>query len=111
MGGRTSLVVIFGFLLAGCSVGPNYHRPAMAIPEVFRAPTPLSARQAESVADLKWFEVFKDEQLQTLIRTALAQNYDLRDAVARIDAARFTHVSDARVESLAELVVAQVMRA
>ena len=88
MGGRTSLVVIFGFLVAGCSVGPNYHRPAMAVPEAFRAPTPLSARQAESLADLRWFEVFKDEQLQTLIRTALAQNYDLRDAVARVDAAR-----------------------
>ena len=88
MGGRTSLVVIFGFLVAGCTVGPNYHRPAMAVPEIFRAPTPLSARQAESLADLKWFEVFKDEQLQTLIRTALAQNYDLRDAVAHVDAAR-----------------------
>jgi len=40
-----------------------------------------------SLADLKWFEVFKDEQLQELIRTALAQNYDLRQAVVRVDAA------------------------
>jgi multidrug efflux system outer membrane protein len=40
------------------------------------------------VADLKWFEVFRDERLQELIRTALAQNYDLRDAVARVEATR-----------------------
>jgi multidrug efflux system outer membrane protein len=40
------------------------------------------------LADLKWFEVFKDEKLQELERTALAQNYDLRDAAARVEAAR-----------------------
>ena len=40
------------------------------------------------MADLKWFEVFKDEKLQELERTALVQNYDLRDAVARVEAAR-----------------------
>ena len=44
--------------------------------------------EPESIAELKWFEVFKDEELQELIRTALTQNYDLRDAVARVDAAR-----------------------
>jgi len=41
-----------------------------------------------SLADLKWFEVFKDAKLQELERTALAQNYDLRDAAARVEAAR-----------------------
>ena len=45
-------------------------------------------REAASLADLKWLEVFKDEKLQELIRTALVQNYDLRDAVARVEAAR-----------------------
>jgi multidrug efflux system outer membrane protein len=48
----------------------------------------LPAPQAASLADLKWFEVFKDEQLQALIKTALVQNYDLRDAVTRVDQAR-----------------------
>ena len=42
----------------------------------------------ESIADLKWYDVPQDEQLQELIRTALAQNYDLRDTIARVDAAR-----------------------
>lgn len=41
-----------------------------------------------SIGDLKWFEVFKDEQLQQLVRTAMVQNYDLRLAGARINAAR-----------------------
>jgi multidrug efflux system outer membrane protein len=74
--------------LSGCTVGPNYKRPAIATPANFRAPDPLPASQAASLADVKWFEVFKDDKLQELIRTALAQNYDLRDAVARVEEAR-----------------------
>src|SRR5947209_3154648 len=75
-------------LLTGCAVGPNYHRPAVQVPATFRAPEPLPPQQAASLADLKWFEVFKDDQLHGLIRTALAQNYDLRAAVSRVEAAR-----------------------
>src|SRR5215469_5070622 len=86
---RSSIVVILIVLaLAGCRVGPNYHRPTMDIPENFRGPSPLPAPQAASLADLKWFEVFQDPQLQQLIRTALEHNYDLRDAVARVEEAR-----------------------
>jgi len=73
---------------AGCTVGPNYRRPAVPTPASFRAPTPLPPGESSSLADLKWFEVFRDERLQDLERTALAQNYDLREAVARVEAAR-----------------------
>ncbi len=75
-------------VMAGCVVGPNYTRPSVVVPQAFRAPDPLPAPQAASFANLKWFEVFKDEKLQGLIRDGLAQNYDLRDAVARVEAAR-----------------------
>jgi len=75
-------------LLPGCTVGPNYRRPSLQSPATFRAPTPLPPDEASSLADLKWWEVFKDEKLQELEKTALAQNYDLRDAMARVDAAR-----------------------
>src|SRR5579864_4926203 len=87
---RKSFVAAAGIavLLAGCTVGPNYHRPQIQAPSTFRAPTPQSASDTASLADLKWFEVFKDEQLQELERIALVQNYDLRDAVARVEAAR-----------------------
>lgn len=81
----TALLAIFS---AACTVGPNYRRPAIQAPENFRAPDPLPAPKAESLADLKWFEVFKDDKLQGLIRTALEQNYDLRSAVANVEAAR-----------------------
>ena len=79
------LVAIF---LLGCTVGPNYKRPQIPTPDTYRAPAPLPPGDAASLADLKWWEVFKDQQLQELIRTALAQNYDLREAVARVEAAR-----------------------
>jgi multidrug efflux system outer membrane protein len=74
-------------MLAGCTVGPNYHRPAVQVPTEFRSPAPVP-NQPESLGDLKWWQVFKDEQLQKLVRTALTQNYDLRDAVAHVEAAR-----------------------
>jgi NodT family efflux transporter outer membrane factor (OMF) lipoprotein len=83
----TAILVATG-LLSSCAVGPNYVRPTVPVPANFRAPEPLPAPQAESLADLKWFEVFKDEKLQKLTRTALVQNYDLRDAVARVEQAR-----------------------
>ncbi len=81
------IVVATGFL-TGCAVGPNYVRPTVNPPASFRAPEPLPPSQAASLADAKWFEVFKDEQLQGLIRTALEHNYDLRDAVSRVEEAR-----------------------
>jgi outer membrane protein, multidrug efflux system len=74
--------------LSGCMVGPDYHRPSLTAPDRFRGASQPISPDAQSIAELKWFEVFQDEQLQELIRTALAQNYDLRDAVARVDAAR-----------------------
>ena len=77
-------------LLAGCTVGPNYHRPTVDSPTNFRtlAPETGSQSQASSYADLPWWEVFHDPKLQELIRSALKQNYDLQLATERINAAR-----------------------
>ncbi len=82
--------VIFAGLAASCTVGPNYHRPAVQSPDAFRdlADNPQAQAQAASYADLKWWQVFQDPQLQELIRTALKQNYDLQIATERINAAR-----------------------
>ena len=81
---------IFAGLASGCTVGPNYHRPAVQSPDAFRdlADNPQAQAQAASYADLKWWQVFQDPQLQELIRTALKQNYDLQIATERINAAR-----------------------
>src|SRR5262245_34418887 len=78
----TAAVLAVTFL-AGCTVGPDYHRPGVQTPQTFRAPAPLPEPQAGSLADLRWWEVFQDEKLQDLIRAALINNYDLREAVAR----------------------------
>jgi len=80
--------ILLAILCTGCTVGPNYQRPAVPVPASFRAPELLSSAQGDSLGNTKWFEVFKDEQLQSLVRTALEHNFDLRDAVARVDAAR-----------------------
>ena len=88
MNRRTPICALSLLVLCGCTVGPNYQRPNLATPAQFRAPEPLPVQEAFSLADLKWFELFHDEQLQALIRTALVQNYDLRDAVTRVEQAR-----------------------
>src|SRR6516162_8895139 len=77
-------------LAFGCSVGPNYHRPVVQTPTAFRdlSDNPQAQAQAASYADLPWWQVFEDPQLQELIRTALKQNYDLQTAAERINAAR-----------------------
>src|SRR6059036_446110 len=81
-------VILLTLFLTACAVGPTYHRPVVQIPDTFRGPQPVAALEGGSLADLKWFEVFKDDRLQDLIRTALQQNYDLRTAVANVEAER-----------------------
>ncbi len=72
--------------LAGCAVGPNYHRPAVSSPDNFRgAKTPAVTN---SLADLAWWDLYQDPVLVALIRTALTNNYDIRVAVTRVEQAR-----------------------
>ena len=76
-------------LLSGAAMGQKkYQRPPVNTPDEFRGAESTSPADPNSIGDLKWFEVFQDEALQKLVRTAMAQNYDLRLAVARINAAR-----------------------
>ena len=79
-------LVLLVSLVSGCAVGPDYKRPTTSVPSTYRGLTPEQAAKASpaSLADEKWWEVFQDEQLQELIRTALEQNYDVRIAATRI---------------------------
>jgi outer membrane protein, multidrug efflux system len=73
-------------VLGACTVGPNYARPPLDPPPQFRsAMTPATA---ESLGDVTWWTLFPDEALQGLIRTAIAQNYDVQIAISRILDAR-----------------------
>ena len=83
---RTVFGVIVFFLLTGCTLGPDYLRPRIQIPDNHRGVGGTSA--AESLADLPWWELFKDPVLQELTREALRNNYDLRTAAARVEEAR-----------------------
>src|SRR5262245_14179624 len=83
-------IVVLSIVFASCRVvGPKYTKPVVPAPASFRGAidAPVGTDNS-SLADLKWFEVFKDEALQELIRTALVRNHDLRDAVVRVDAGR-----------------------
>lgn len=72
-------------LLTGCTVGPEYKRPPVTVPDSYRGLAPEAGQPStSSLADEKWWTVFQDPQLQILIRGALAQNYDLRIAAVRV---------------------------
>jgi multidrug efflux system outer membrane protein len=80
-----AVFAILGFA-CGCAVGPNYKRPVVDTPATYRGVMLEAAARGEarSLADEKWWEVFQDERLKELIKTALQQNYDVRIAAARI---------------------------
>ena len=88
--------------LVGCTVGPDYTRPVTPEHVEYRedaatpttstpdtlAPPAAPVPAVESVADLPWWELFRDPVLQDLIETAIANNRDLDVAMARIEEAR-----------------------
>jgi multidrug efflux system outer membrane protein len=76
--------ILIGLALVGCSLTPEYERPEVPVLKDWRVPS----EDQRSLADLAWWDLFQDEALKGLIRTALEQNKDLRLAVARIQEAR-----------------------
>src|SRR5580704_1795850 len=95
-------VVVLLLGLAGCTVGPNYKRPSVDVPGAYRGVAPDASDKsytetqpaqpqpqptqsaAQSLGDERWWEVFQDPDLQSLIRTALKNNYDVRIAATRV---------------------------
>jgi multidrug efflux system outer membrane protein len=84
------LVLLAPLLLAACALGPDYQRPHDLTPAGYRTADglPVPATTTTLLADMPWWEVFRDPQLQRLIQTALAQNQDLLIATARVEEAR-----------------------
>jgi outer membrane protein, multidrug efflux system len=85
---RRRALLSVAFVLAGCAVGPDYSRPKLPMPPDFRGQSPDVPVSEQSIGDLAWWEVFQDDTLQKLLRTALDANYDLRIAAARVLDAR-----------------------
>jgi multidrug efflux system outer membrane protein len=78
-------LVVSCVLASGCLTGPDYKRPLVVVPDAFRGPDSSSpAATAASLADARWWQLFEDDTLQALIRTALERNSDVQMAAARI---------------------------
>lgn len=87
MSTRVAFTLFAGALVASCTLGPNYKRPVVETPAVHRGATSTTA-SPESLADVKWFDLFRDDQLTQLVSTALKQNFELRIAAERVLQAR-----------------------
>jgi multidrug efflux system outer membrane protein len=87
-GGRRAVVglAVVVTALAGCAVGPDFVKPTPEMPDAYRSQ--LQPEEATSFADLRWWEVFDDARLRDLIAEALENNYDLRTALYRVEAAQ-----------------------
>ena len=83
---RCLLILLLVPLVVSCTLTPDYERPELEVPEEYVEPRP----SGESVANLDWWQLFQDEQLQLLIRTALQENKDLGIALSRIEESRLT---------------------
>jgi NodT family efflux transporter outer membrane factor (OMF) lipoprotein len=82
---RAAVVALAGALAASCTLGPDYKRPVVQPPSTFRG---TESSSAESLADLKWFDVFRDDTLNELVASALKENFELRIAAERVLQAR-----------------------
>ena len=82
----STTLAVASLLLTACTFGPNYKRPVIDTPSAYRGQDP--AATTASLADLEWFEVFGDETLTGLVRTALQQNFEVRIAAERVLQAR-----------------------
>jgi outer membrane protein, multidrug efflux system len=83
---KALFILLVAGAAAACTVGPDYKRPIVTVPDTYRGAAALepTAPDAVSIGDQVWWDVFQDGQLQELIRTALEQNLDLRIAATRI---------------------------
>jgi len=80
---RGLVALAFGLALSACTVGPDYHRPDIDVPPAWR----LGMTEAEAISNVAWWDQFQDAALSDLVRTALANNKDLKIATANIDEA------------------------
>src|SRR5207253_10331956 len=83
---NTALLGILAVLVleAGCMMGPKYKRPAVNVPQEYRTPEPQLATQASSLGNEQWWQLYQDPVLTQRITTAIAKNYEVAIAAARV---------------------------
>ena len=77
----TVLSVAVACALAGCMMGPDYKRPDVDTPQAYR----VEVKSAADLINSAWWEQFEDPVLNELIKTALAENKDVRIAASRVE--------------------------
>ena len=78
---RRLALAVLSALLISCAMGPDYKRPGVSTPESFR----MAEKEGESIANLPWWKLLRDAELQKLVRIALNENKDLKQAVASVE--------------------------
>ncbi|MDQ3185835.1 MAG: efflux transporter outer membrane subunit [Pseudomonadota bacterium] len=92
------LLLLPNLLIASCAMGPDYSRPHIDTADKFR----MTQTEGQSIANLPWWELLHDEELQRLINQALAENKDLKQAVASVEELQ-ARVSIARMDFLPKI--------
>ncbi|MEO7320518.1 MAG: efflux transporter outer membrane subunit [Nitrosospira sp.] len=92
------LLLLPSLLLASCAMGPDYFRPSIDTGEKFR----MTQAEGQSIANLPWWELLHDEELQRLINQALTENKDLKRAVASVEELQ-ARLSIARMDYLPKM--------
>ena len=77
-------IILIIFAVISCKVGPNYHKPETVSPETYR----FDQKRTDSIANLKWWDIFNDEILDSLIFVALENNKNVLIAASRVEQAR-----------------------
>ena len=80
---RSLVLAVFSLLLFACAMGPDYSRPDIPTSESFRMAE--EPKDLPSLANMPWWELYRDEELQRLIRIALEENKDLKQTIASIE--------------------------
>ncbi|MEI7431538.1 MAG: efflux transporter outer membrane subunit [Betaproteobacteria bacterium] len=84
---KTALATLLLLSLAGCAVGPDYQRPAAGLPEAFVSVAAADSTPVAEAQEKEWWLLFQDQELNALVTRALAYNFDLQLAVARVEEA------------------------
>ena len=79
-----SLITVILLLFFSCKVGEDYVREDQNLPQTYLQ----SANTENSIATIKWWELFKDPVLVKLIDTALTENRNIKIAVTRLEEAQ-----------------------
>ncbi|MGH7180599.1 MAG: efflux transporter outer membrane subunit, partial [Nitrospiraceae bacterium] len=80
---RSLALAVFSLLLTACTMGPDYFRPDIPTSDSFRMAQ--ESKDLPSLANMPWWELYRDEELQKLIRIALENNKDLKRVVATVE--------------------------